>query len=78
MQSRGPHEGGVDSESMSPRKIASIVARMHDDLRPPSCDEGFDEVLCASSEEAVKEALSRIWNLADRDGVDDDVDPEVP
>lgn len=49
---RGAHEGGVDTLSMSDQKIAGIVARMQDDLRPPSTAEGFDEVLRLSAEES--------------------------
>ena len=57
---REAHEGGVDSASMSAKKIASIVARMQSELRPPRVAEGFDEVLLvggADSEAGLADQL---------------------
>ena len=48
---RPPHEGNVDSKSMSEAKLRSIVARMQSDLRPPQLEEGFDEIHVCRSEE---------------------------
>ena len=71
MLARGVHEGGVDVESMSTAKIASIIARMQSDLREPELSEGFDEVLRVegdglegSSSKARQAVLERIWALA--------------
>lgn len=67
---RGLHEGGVDALSMSEQKIASIIARMDDELRLPLAAEGFDEVLTvepAGAQDAGEEhaaALARIWAAA--------------
>lgn len=68
--SRGVHEGGVDTDSMSREKIASIVSRMQDDLRPPDLSEGFDEVLRVDADDSGSQhgssaVLQRIWALAD-------------
>lgn len=38
------HEGGVDSQHMTQKKVESIVSRMQKDLRPPTVAEGFHEV----------------------------------
>jgi predicted kinase len=63
---RGRHEGGVDTESMSDAKIASIVSRMHASMHPPLMAEGFDEVLLVEpgSEQQRAAALDRLWSLA--------------
>ena len=67
---RGLHEGGVDALSMSEQKIASIIARMDDELRLPLAAEGFDEVLTvepAGAQDAGEQhaaALARIWAAA--------------
>jgi hypothetical protein len=67
---RGLHEGGVDALSMSEQKIASIIARMDDELRRPLAAEGFDEVLTvepAGAQDAGEQhaaALARIWAAA--------------
>mmetsp|Transcript_38441 Transcript_38441/g.63701 ORF Transcript_38441/g.63701 Transcript_38441/m.63701 type:complete len:199 (-) Transcript_38441:322-918(-) len=59
------HEGGVDSDSMSERKIRSIIARMYNDLCPPQLVEGFDEVhVCRSDEPEFSErARGRLGDL---------------
>ena len=63
--SRGVHEGGVDVESMSKAKIASIVKRMQSELRPPQLSEGFDEVLRLEAGRVGMEAvLERVWTLS--------------
>ena len=50
---RGVHEGGVDALSMSEQTIASIIARMDDELRLP---------LDAGEQHAA--AIARIWAAA--------------
>ena len=67
---RGVHEGGDDALSMSEQKIASIIARMDDELRLPLAAEGFDEVLTvepAGAQDAGEQhaaAIARIWAAA--------------
>lgn len=66
--SRGTHEGGVDSQSMTTGKIASIIARMHTDLCLPDLSEGFDEVLRVHAKGSSQASvLERIRSLATGD-----------
>ena len=58
--SRGPHEGRVDSLSMSDDEIARIVARMYRSLKPPKLYEGFDEILTVGADVSVQEAIDRL------------------
>lgn len=72
---RGTHEGGVDVQSMSEAKIASIVQRMQGDLRLPALSEGFGEVLHLERGRAGMEAvLARVWALSSGE-VEDDAEP---
>ena len=68
--SRGDHEGGVDTTNMGKGKLSSIVAKMDDMLRPPSLDEGFDELVVvepALESPSRASALERLWSLSSDD-----------
>ena len=67
------HEGGVDAESMSEAKLASIVSQMQGNLRPPLASEGFHEVhVCRSDQPELAELARRRLGALLREKAGDD------